>query len=236
MKILVTSGCSFSDYRHNTWPNHLGSLLPEYTQNHLGLMSQGNGIISRKLIYKVNQLLKTNSASELLVGIMWSGPNRHDFYNSFYPKNIKNQYDIIENPTGFVDNDKSWIIFNHFWDTEHCQNYYRNYHDPVFGYVTTMEHILRTQWFLEKHKIKYFMTTYTSEVFLEGYIKHPEVEYLYRQINFDTFLPIQGEYEWCRDFSKFEFPLKDDHHPSPEQHREFTEQVIIPFLKKKQII
>lgn len=236
MNILVTSGCSFSDYRHSTWPNHLESLLQEFTPNHLGLMSQGNGIISRKLIHRVDKLLKTNSADELLVGVMWSGPQRHDFYNSSYPKNVKNCYDAIENPTGFVNDDKSWVIFNHFWETENCQDYYKNYYDPVFGYVSTMEHILRTQWFLEKHKIKYFMTTYTSEVFAPSEICHPEIEYLYNQINFDTFLPITGEYEWCRDFSNHEFTLKGDHHPSPNQHKEFAEHVIIPFLKEKQYI
>lgn len=239
MKMLITSGCSFSDYRHGTWPNHLDKLLTEHTPNHLGLMSQGNGIISRKLIYKVTELLKKNNADELLVGIMWSGPHRYDYYNTFYHRDIKNPIDSIdqiENPTGFVNNEKNWIILNGHWDNVSCKLYYKFFHDPVFGYVTTMEHILRTQWFLEKHNIKYFMTTYTDEVFDMSFISNPEVEYLYRQINFDTFLPVSSEYEWCRDFSNIKFPVDGDKHPGTEQHKAFTEQVIIPFLKEKQYI
>jgi hypothetical protein len=78
------------------------------------------------------------------------------------------------------------------------------------------------------------MTTYTGEVFHKDFVTHPEVDFLYKQINFDTFLPVDGELEWCRDFSNLEIPKNV--HPSNMQHKLFTEQVIIPFLKEKKYI
>jgi hypothetical protein len=59
------------------------------------------------------------------------------------------------------------------------------------------------------------------------------VEYLYNQIDHLKFLPVGGEYEWCRDCSGLPIPGADrnDLHPSTEQHSEFTHRVIMPFLK-----
>lgn len=238
MTILVTSGCSFSDptSAFTTWPLQLATSLNDCHSIHLGRASQGNGIISRKLIHTVYELLKQHDASDLLVGVMWSAPVRYDFYNEnpLY-KNIKPEFSTIENPTGFVNDDKNWIIFNHHWeDTINCQLYYKNFHDPIFGQLVTMEHILRTQWFLEKHNIKYFMSTYTNEVFSEMFIHHPEIEYLYKQINFNTFLPTEGQFEWCKKYSNLELPK--NLHPSTEQNKKFTDEVIITFLKEKKYI
>jgi hypothetical protein len=243
MKILITSGCSFSDPMHwPCWPTHLSNYLGnDYQSRHLGMISQGNGIISRKLIHKVIELLKENSADNLLVGIMWSGITRVDFYNDtnpmYHPSVLQEKFRHFDNPTGFVDDkSKHWVIFNHNWNIPNCQEYYKIFDSVLFQQIQTIEHILRTQWFLEKHNIKYFMSTYTGEVFDKKLLNHLEVEYLYKQINFDTFLPVIGEFEWCRDFSNFEFPMKGDHHPGSDQHNEFSEQVIIPFLQKKQYI
>jgi hypothetical protein len=80
------------------------------------------------------------------------------------------------------------------------------------------------------------MSTYTSEVF-PSTVAHPDVKYLHDQIDFNQFLPIEGEYEWCRDYSNLKFPgLADNLHPSPAQHKAFTEGVIIPFLQDKKYI
>jgi hypothetical protein len=51
-----------------------------------------------------------------------------------------------------------------------------------------------------------------------------------------VFLPVLGEYEWCRDYSDLEFPNPEDNHPSREQHRAFADQVILPFLKERNLI
>ena len=55
---------------------------------------------------------------------------------------------------------------------------------------------------------------------------------LKKQINFANWLPVEGEYDWVKDNSKF--PSTDnDIHPTTEQHKEFTENIIIPWLKNR---
>lgn len=244
-KLLITSGCSFSDIiftavNQKTWPVILTEVLSEYKGLHLGKSSNGNGLISRRLIHTVSESLKNNKPSDILVGVMWSGASRHDFYNeSPEYKNTKPLFNSIENPTGFVNSNKNWIVYNHFWDdsiTPNCETYYKKFFDPVHSQLTTIEHILRTQWFLEKHNIKYFMSTYMSHVLSSEFINHPEVEYLYKQIDFDKFLPVTGEYEWCVEHMPNDFPYSNNEHPGSVQHTAFTEQVIVPFLKEKQYI
>ena len=232
--ILVTGGCSFSDYRARAWPVQLTEILicdPIYT----GMSSQGNGLISRKIIYTLSELLKTTDPSELLVGIMWSGPDRHDFYTTEDPGFDTNIDNWLENPTSVIpDCPNNWVILNHNWKNRFAKDYYSTFYDNIGASVYTYEHILRVQWFLKLHNIKYFMTTYTGEVFANS--DHVDTKHLHDQIDADHFLPVTGEYEWCRDYSGIAYPDPYDKHPSEEQHKRFTEQVIIPFLQSKRYI
>ena len=238
MKILVTGGCSFSEcisIHIDTWPRHLSNILSDYTHISTAMGSQGNGLISRKIIYQVSELLKTTPAEDITVGVMWSGPSRYDFYyeeNDFNDQNIDGW---MENPTSIVPNRKNWIILNHSWRNKFAKQYYGNFYSHIGSLIYTCEHILRTQWFLKSHNIKYFMSTFTSEVF-PNQTMNPEVNYLYNQIDFDQFLPVIGEFEWCRDKSNLPFPAVDDEHPGSAQHLAFTEQIISPFLQDKKYI
>jgi len=237
MKVLVTGGCSFSDQHNpNTWPYRLSTRLPEYQHTATGLGAQGNGLISRRIIYKVSELLKTTNPADILVGVMWSGPERHDFFNEDIKFDDKQKLTSrwVENPTGFVDStDKNWIIVSPGWPTKLAQNYYVNFHSHVGSVIYTYEHVLRTQWFLKMHSIKYFMSAYTSEVLQNWHVDHNEVQYLKNQIDLDHFLPVDGEWDWCKYNSGIPFASNDDSHPSKEQHQAFTDQVIIPFLQNK---
>ena len=81
IKLLITSGCSFSEaINHDiTWPVHLTQYL-NCEAVHLGRGSAGNGIISRTIVHAVITALKSYKPEELLVGIMWSGYSRHEFF------------------------------------------------------------------------------------------------------------------------------------------------------------
>lgn len=233
--LLITGGCSFSECISpwiSTWPKHLAnSLNVEHISTAMG--SQGNGLISRRLIYQVQKHLPNR---DLLVGVVWSGPNRHDFYLDKKIQFPNNDY-WMENPTSVAEESPGgWVINNPWWSDDYSKNYYTMFHDFVGHLVYTYEHILRTQWFLDRHGIKYFMGTYTDEVFPANQLKHPEVQHLYRMIDRSKFLPVNGIYEWCRDFSNLEFPAKDDNHPSSDQHELFTQKVILPFLQDKNFI
>ena len=57
MKQLITGGCSFSECRSHagTWPRHLADALPNYEHVSTAMGSQGNGLISRRVIYQVTE-------------------------------------------------------------------------------------------------------------------------------------------------------------------------------------
>lgn len=240
-KILITGGCSFSECIStfiDTWPRHLARSIPEYTHIPTGMGSQGNGLISRKVIYAVSQALKTERPEDILVGVMWSGINRHEKYSSYHLTEFEqNKNNWQRNPTRVVENSNdNWYVFNHHWDIPIVKNYYRNYYDDVGAMIASIEHILKVQWFLKNNNIKYFMSTYTDEVLTNKFVNHIDVKYLYDMIDMDKFLPVSSEYAWCRDSSSFDFLNKGDPHPSTEQHGEFTEKVILPFLTQRQFV
>lgn len=243
VKLLVTSGCSFTVPDANStekWPMQLASKLAVPLSNS-GMQSQGNGLISRKIIYQITEALKTRSSDELLVGIMWSGPDRHDFYvdNCEDLSNWKNVDGWRENPTHLDSNtDKKWVILNHEWSNSYAKSYYGMFHDEIGSLIYTYEHILRVQWFLKLHKIKYFMTTYMQSVFPEK--NNIDIKHLYGQIDFDQFLPVKGQYEWAVDTGMLFFPMSNgsgiDEHPTAEHNQRFTNEIIMPFLQRKNYI
>ena len=237
-KILITGGCSFSECASDfidTWPRHLARLLPEYNHVSTAMSSQGNGLISRKIIYEIQHQIKQGvDPKDIVVGIMWSGPDRHDIYIDTNPIGYSdNSGGWYENPTKFVKNQpiKNWYVFNSWWQNISLnKTYYKLFHNETMHLILTYEHILRVQWFLKSLGIKYFMTCYMDTLFHSEQIKHPELKYLYDMIDLTTFLPVTGEYEWCKEKSSFDFPIKDDPHPGNDQHKEFTEKVVFPFL------
>ena len=240
-KVLIASGCSFTFEKWN-WPGHLGGNLDLNIIN-VGMGSQGNGLISRKLIYAVETALKKYSPDEILVGVMWSGTDRSE-YHTHDGSNVNywgfNQIDNrIKNPTNVVKDLYNWRIINHHWDNKESLNYYENYHTAIYGMVSTIEHVLRVQWYLKHLGIDYFMTTY-MDIFGDNIlIENMEVEHLFKMINFNTFLPVRGCYEWVKEnYKEIGLPPNDKTatHPTSFGHRKFAEEVIIPHLIEKNII
>lgn len=249
MKVLVTSGCSFSECISpwiETWPKHLERHIRPNHSYHEGLGCQGNDNISRQIIFRVTEILKTPHNHDLLVGIMWSGFDRKSILvNKNTTGKITTGMTIpgkfgespgVYNPYNWTNStdDESWLILG--GDEKKSKLWYTEFHHDLEAQLTTLEHILRIQWFLGINKIKYFMTTYTSEVFNSRLIENVNVKYLYNLIDFTKFLPITGEYEWCKTQSGLAFPIDGDPHPSTEQHKLFTNQVIIPYLESQDYI
>ena len=234
INLLITSGCSFTDCDYvDKWPVHLAKHLNVPLSNS-GLESQGNGLISRKIIHQVTKALETIPAENLLVGVMWSGPDRHEFYLPGVA--FQSDVDICkENPTRISkETNNCWIILNHHWENDYVKKYYGTFHDDIGSLIYTYEHILRVQWFLKLHKIKYFMTTYTNSIFpLKKSVSiHSDTRDLYNQIDFDYFLPIDGQYEWAQQ-SDLPFGTVDTFHPTVAHNKKFTNEIIIPFLTDK---
>lgn len=237
IKILISSGCSFTDTSWDkTWPIYLAEYFPQAKRKELGLGSSGNGLISRKVIYQVSEALKKYQPDEILVGIMWSNRDRHEFYTQD-EQNYENIDNWTQNPTNFIPGtNKSWNLVHWGWRNELSKLYFTTFHDNVGSLIYSYEHILRTQWFLKMHKIPYFMSSITKELFDDDITQMPDVKHLYDLIDQLQFLPVQGAHEWARDFSNLEFRDWDPWHPSPEQQKLFVEKIIIPFLKDKNYI
>tara|TARA_B100000780_G_C21114207_1_gene450591 strand:- start:973 stop:1770 length:798 start_codon:yes stop_codon:yes gene_type:complete len=247
-KYLITSGCSFSEIHSShfkSWPKHLVESLDSYNLISKGLASQGNGLISRGIIYEVSKKLKDGvPAKDILVGVQWSGPDRMDFlfddsqfakHNlardaGMFDKNKATNWDgWMENPTGFIDDDKNWVIAGHVnWKLG--RDYFKKWHSKDQGSIYTLENVLRVQWFLEKHNIKYFMTTMTSDVL----DKNPSlrISHLYEQIDFTRFLPINGMMEFAQKHTTESAPMHlDGVHPGPKHYKILVEEIILPFLE-----
>jgi hypothetical protein len=152
----------------------------------------------------------------------------------------------IENPTSFVKNSpKNWVILNIHWsdsENKEAETHYKMFHDEIGASIYSIEHVLRTQWFLQSKGIKYFFTDFIDENIVSYYnMKHSEISYLYEQIDRDFYLPVRSEHNWIVNNSKNLHLWKGDwkkspYHPKTEMHKEFVDQVIMPWLKEKNYI
>jgi hypothetical protein len=257
-KILITSGCSFSIYEPQhflTWTGHLENALGQYGYgNHIStsMGSQGNGLISRGALHSVITALKTYEPQDILVGIMWSGSNRHD-YRCAYPDTLSfgniNIDGWVENPTAFIkDAPKNWIILNHGWKIEEAKAYYKYFYDYIGAIINSLEHILRLQLFLKSKNIPYFFTNFTDNNIIPDISGLSDLEYgyLYEQLDFDNYLPVTSEHRWLYENSvnkeeyranhAYKGKLTDWIHPTTDLHKEFVDGVIVPYLHNKGII
>lgn len=239
---LITGGCSFT-FEDWNWPGYLRKNLNIRLIN-TAMGSMGNKLISRRVISTLNNVLNTKKPEELLVGIMWSGTDRYHKFLNKYERTEQYISDEelstgIENPTWAGDKkEKSWLVFNPWHNqTDDSTKFYKEIYHRTELQVQTLESILTTQLFLEKHKIRYFMSTYknifdSSEWHFDS--NNPELKYLYDNIDFTRFLPVEGMMEWTAlRLGAAGFPERWDDHPNEYAHEVFVEEIITPFLKKK---
>lgn len=238
IKLLITAGCSFSQVPNAdiTWPVPLGRALDVDTE-YYGKGASGNGIISRSVINGVSNALQTYSSDEIIVGVMWSGFDRLEIYNSNptipYEK-LKKSNPYYTNPQWVATPEISnYVLINPHWQDEYTTTFLKNYYDPVWAGILTLEHILRVQWFLSSNNIKYFMTGYAHNVFPYSYIKTtPDLKYLYNLINWDNWLIVRDMDKWAQ-MTGLSYSRPNDGHPSSEMHQLFVDTIIIPHLKTK---
>jgi hypothetical protein len=281
---FVSAGCSYSQVPNTdtTWPVHVQEAfnLDDDHVRHLGIGAIGNEMISKIAIYNVNDLLKTHKPEDLLVGIMWSGCDRRvltlreskrvydkatkiiqpESYDEiekdrFYRSSKRNEY---RNPINLACNEFNYYTLNAHWKDELTLKYYNDFVDPLNSVMQTCEHMLRVEWFLKMHNIKYFMCAYDFDTFFyagvhggvchlydedspafninsnnHNPLEHPDVKYLYDMIDRTYWLPITDLGDWARNVSKYEYRDPDhDPHPSTEQHKDFTHRIILPFIEK----
>lgn len=235
---LLISGCSFT-FEPHCWPNHVAKEL-SLDEINVGMGSAGNGLIAKRLMSTCERLLKEKKPEEILVGIMWSGTDRHHKYtdhkidSSVYLEDGSLD-ERVQNPT-WAGNPEHlhWIMMNPWHlQTSHSEKYYLEYHTDIHGQTTTLEYILLTQLYLKSKGIKYFMTTFKN-IFSEDWNfdkNNLEVKYLYDQIDFSKFAPIDGCMEWVTEhYPEKGFPQRWDDHPNEFGYKKFAEEVLVPFI------
>lgn len=252
-KHLITSGCSFSDVGNNySWPLHLESSYDAISSTHVGLGCQGNGLIARKAIHAVHTALKQGyKPEEILVGIMWSGNNRHDTYFKYLNHPIENNDSWVVNPTHIVSKDSDpggWLIMNHHWTEKTCKIYYSHLHDSINHQILTYERILWVQNYFENLGINYFMTKFMDEVSADADIDrlNPNLTWLEEQVNYNNWLPVSSMHNWTYKFwSDEDYPIMNiildngselairDFHPQPDMHKGFVKDIVLPFINKR---
>lgn len=250
MKKLIVSGCSFTFEKWN-WPTFVAKhfKLGDGDLINVGMGSQGNGLIAKKLIHQVSQQLKHHKPEELMVGVMWSGVDRFEFhseerYNSGNWGNNQGAKNVY-NPTRIAD-DYNWYIINPGWSEmpdSHplMEAYYQYFHSDIGAMIKTLESILLVQWFLKENKVPYFMTTYMDifNKYETNIMDSPDIKYLYELIDFKRFIPVKG----CFDFVFEHFPegIPDGknawygRHPLESGHKFFADNAVVPFLDRKLI-
>lgn len=242
IKYLITSGCSFSQVPNAdvTWPVHLGKLL-NCEVDYNGRGAAGNGIISRSIVYAVTNALQKYKPEEILVGVMWSGYDRLDYYHRNPPLkyceiNSGNPY--YTNPQ-FIADDFNYILINKHWDDESTHTYFKNFYNDEYAIILTLEHILRVEWLLKSYNIPYFMTTYAGDVLPIGnnkrFLTNKDIEYLYNMIDFKNWLSVLNMDQWALT-SGLKYSRPPDTHPSTEMHEVYTKNIIVPHLKFKNFI
>lgn len=241
-KCLITAGCSFSQVPNAdiTWPVHLRDRVQSETCLFLGQGAAGNGIISRKVIYNTQKMLKVYQPHELLVGIMWSGRDRLEMFstNKDFPHHkFISTAEGYRNPVRVVD-DYNFYLLNAHWDDDATQLYMKHYYDEVGAYLLSLEHILRTQWFLQKYNVPYFMCEYSMDCLPtrdETIYNHPDIKYLLDMIDMSAWLPMDNMWKWATD-SGIPFARPPDPHPSTEHHIKFVQDILLVHLHRRGII
>lgn len=232
MKYLISGGCSFTTTCFTVnWPIFLAEKL-NYTLEDTAVSSQGNSQIARQIVHKVTQLLKDGvKSSDMLVGIVWSGTDRTEFFLDKVDPNVRFDPPFPACETTPVVNvgtgdDGGWRIVQPVFDSKYTEEYVEKYHNRIGGVIKTYESIHWVQTFLKFHNIKYFMSTYTDEVFGHGYDNNPNVAWIKDAIDYSKFLPVSSYYRYTHNE-----PVGPEH-PTPEQSKDFVEQVIYPFIQK----
>ena len=152
---------------------------------------------------------------------------------SNYPnlKNLlQNPYDIIKR--GFAG-ENNWTEVSQLLDYQlYRDSYFTLFEDVISKQIYSIEHILRTQWFLQQHGVAHVAMKNCNSV-LE-YEKNNQIDALLSCMDTDCFIDAEGLEEWTfKNFGKQGFPSFPDRHPGTQQHLAFTQQEIVPYMETK---
>lgn len=135
---------------------------------------------------------------------------------------------------GFTEKEKYWTNIENLLDNpQYADSYFTLFNDNISTQIYSLEHILRTQWYLESKGIPYFMMAMNDAV--TDLTKTPETTHLINMLG-----EIMNPSLWAWTMKNYgtdgfvNYPT--DQHPKTLQHKKYTEQVILPYLESKCLI
>ena len=217
MKKIITHGHCSARYKWPTWPEFLENYVDDAMVINLAKPGVSNETIARDV---VNCISKYKNIGHIY--IMWGAPHRHDVFT-------EGKHDIT--------NDKdSWSMWDPDFEWTITYNgHYNSTPNDTLDRLKTLENILYTQLFLDKHDIKYTMMIYDTRTLpIEINPTRPE-KALRKQIDWKKF-KFYKERLGLRDFAEYlypeQFPEQDPEkgdrhlHPLPYAHYRWVKDIM----------
>jgi hypothetical protein len=155
---------------------------------------------------------------------MWSGSDR---YEVIHDKEEKLEHDLATYSR--FDPDFNWCVwFGGHPDKEKHKEYQKHFLNERHNWYRTLERILYTQMFLEKHNVKYTMMVYKADVLQHEHLS-PSENALYKQIdwtNFKFYKDKLGMWEFAHELYPDEFAEASDQHPLPLTHYHWVKDIM----------
>jgi hypothetical protein len=218
-KLVITHGCSFTRYKWDCWPKFLSWFENDINVRNFGHSASSNETIAREV---VNSALKYKNIHKMY--IMWSGSDR---YEVVCDKEETHEHEI--GTYSRFDPDFNWCVwFGGHPDKKQHENYQRHFLNERHNWFRTLEKILYTQMFLNKHKINYKMMIYKVDVLKHDNLSNAE-RVLYNQINWRRFIFYKeklGLYEFAHELYPKQFAEESDEHPLPFTHYKWVKDII----------
>ena len=219
MHKTIAHGCSFTRYGWPCWPKFVPWFNGGITMMNKGRSGSGNETISRAAI---NSAMKHKEIDHMY--IMWSGTDRYEVVTK-----DKGADELKGRITYYVwDEDFQWSTwYGGHPEKDKPEDYRRNFWDEDHQYYRTLEHIQRTQMFLEKKQIPYTMMVMNKHVLRNNFYSESE-RALYNMIDWTKFLfykDRQGLWEFGEDNYK-DYYISGESHPPPIAHYHWVKDII----------
>ena len=223
MKRVITHGCSFTKYKWDTWPEFLPWFEKDIHIQNYGHSASGNETIARGV---VNSVLKYKGIHHMY--IMWSGSDRYEVIRDTEEK-LEHEFATYSR----FDPDFNWCVwFGGHPDKKQHENYQKHFLNEGHNGFKTLEKILYTQMFLDKHNIDYTMMIYKKDVLRHENLSKAE-QALYNQIDWTKFKFYSdckrqrlGLWEFANELYPDQFAEESDQHPLPFTHYKWVKDII----------
>jgi len=225
------------------WPHKLGKLLNVDVLNQSIAGSSNDGIVRRVLV-RVNKLLKEYNSEDLFVLIGWSSPERRDWFidnqwKTMYPAQIHQEFDVQAIGKKSEDLAQFYKTYlTHFWEkSEYIERYLqqtlllhyylknKNIKHMFFDAFYEKKIVKKSKWFESKGESEFtaggmYCDDEIQEVFSKGVI-YDEFnlvrDSIFKKKSFRKFLMIDKEH--------FDDNLWDGFHPNEKGHELWAKEL-----------